>query len=73
MPTAPDNHDAHEHAEPIRKCLAAYHPTQNPILRFGPASFPACSTLAFFAFAISRCSIACITLHFAVSISVLPA
>lgn len=39
------------------------HPTQNPILRFGPAFSPECSAFAFFAFAISRSSISCFTFH----------
>ncbi len=49
------------------------HPTQNPILRFGPAFSPECSAFAFLALAISASIIACVTAHRSGFGSVLPA
>ena len=71
MHTAPDNHDAHDYSERIRRRFITVHKTQSSS---GSSPYPPpYSSLAFRAFLISASIIACVTLHFAGSASVLPA
>gem|GEM_PF-4643495 len=72
-----DNHDTQDYSDCIRGRLSCYlieeQELEKPILRRLLLFSPVCSAMAFFAFAISRSNIACVTSHRSGFESTLPA